>query len=101
MVLTLLCLTLLALAGLIVGGGQGLYHGLKDSAGERQRIRINTVLNATAKRGPGLANSLGCVGKRAGAGRRKAQGSGGSRTHKRAWLGVRSMCVSLMRSFLA
>lgn len=49
------------LVGLVVGGGQGLYHGLKDSAGERQRIRINTVLNSTAKRGPGLANGLGCV----------------------------------------
>ena len=49
------------LAGLVSGGGYGLFHGVRDSAGERQRIRVNKVLNATAKNGPGLANSLGCV----------------------------------------
>ena len=49
-------------SGLIGGGGYGLVTGMRDSAGERQRIRVNKVLNATAKRGPGLANSLGCIG---------------------------------------
>ena len=42
------------LAGLVSGGGYGLFHGVRDSAGERQRIRVNKVLNATAKNGPGL-----------------------------------------------
>ena len=37
-------------------------HELRESVGERQRIRVNAVLNATGKRGPGLANTLGCIG---------------------------------------
>jgi len=49
------------LVGLVGGGGAGFYQGLRDSAGERQRIRINSVLNATGKRGPGLGNTLGCI----------------------------------------
>ena len=46
---------------MLSGGSYGLYHGLRDSVGERQRIRVNKVLNSTAKNGPGPANSLGCV----------------------------------------
>ena len=33
----------------------------QDAAGERQRIRINGVLNAVGKQGPGLGNGLGCL----------------------------------------
>ncbi|EOD06620.1 hypothetical protein EMIHUDRAFT_121264 [Emiliania huxleyi CCMP1516] len=50
------------LVGLVAGGSWGLYEGLKSSTGERQRIRINAVLNATGKHGPGLGNSVGCLG---------------------------------------
>lgn len=49
------------LVGLTAGGGMGLVEGLQTSAGERQRIRINAVLNATGKRGPMLGNGLGCL----------------------------------------
>jgi len=49
------------LVGLVGGGGAGLAQGLRESAGERQRIRVNAVLNATGKRGPTLGNSLGCI----------------------------------------
>ena len=51
-----------AASGLVAGGSWGLYEGLKSSTGERQRIRINAVLNATGKHGPGLGNSVGCLG---------------------------------------
>ena len=34
---------------------------MRESAGERRRIRVNAVLNATGKRGPTLGNSLGCI----------------------------------------
>ena len=43
------------------GGTAGIFEGLRDSRGEKRRIRINQVLNATGRRGPGLANSLGCI----------------------------------------
>jgi len=49
------------LVGFTAGGAAGFAQGLRESAGERQRIRINAILNATGKRGPGLANSLGCI----------------------------------------
>lgn len=49
------------LLGFTGGGAIGVAQGLRESAGERQRIRINSVLNATGRRGPGLGNSLGCL----------------------------------------
>ena len=49
------------LVGLLAGGTAGLTQGLRESSGERQRIRVNAVLNATGKRGPTLGNSLGCI----------------------------------------
>ena len=49
------------LTGLLGGGSAGLVQGLRESAGERRSIRINSVLNAAGRKGPGLANSLGCV----------------------------------------
>ena len=53
--------THLPIQGLTAGGSMGLVEGLRSSAGERQRIRINAVLNATGKRGPTLGNGLGCL----------------------------------------
>lgn len=53
------------LVGLMGGGGAGLAQGLRETAGERRRIRVNAVLNATGKRGPTLGNSLGCIGTHA------------------------------------
>lgn len=49
------------LAGLSTGGIYGFYEGLKVSQGERQRIRINSVLNCMGKRGPGAGNGLGAI----------------------------------------
>jgi len=49
------------IVGLFGGGFSGLAQGLRDSAGERRRIRVNAVLNATGKQGPALGNSLGCI----------------------------------------
>jgi import inner membrane translocase subunit TIM23 len=48
-------------AGLAAGGVVGVGRGLRESAGERQRIRINSVLNTTGRLGPGWGNSLGCI----------------------------------------
>ncbi len=50
------------LIGLAAGGAYGTYHGLATTANERQRIRINAVLNNMGKRGPGWGNSIGCLG---------------------------------------
>ena len=50
-----------ACAGFTLGTSYGLMQGLADSRGERQRIRVNSVLNSMGSRGPGLANSLGCI----------------------------------------
>lgn len=49
-------------AGLVAGGAYGIREGLKNSQGDRQRIRINAVLNSTGKHGPNLGNSIGCLG---------------------------------------
>ena len=48
-------------AGFLSGGAAGLRIGLSESAGERQRIRTNRVLNAIGMRGPRWGNSLGCL----------------------------------------
>ena len=50
------------LAGLVGGGFTGVAEGLRSSAGERQRIRINAVLNAAGKKGPAWGNGVGCLG---------------------------------------
>lgn len=49
------------LLGMMAGSVHGVGVGLRDSVGERQRIRVNAVLNSWAKSGPGLGNSLGCI----------------------------------------
>lgn len=48
-------------AGLTAGGIMGLGEGLRETQGERRRIRINGVLNSMGKKGPGWGNSLGCI----------------------------------------
>jgi len=49
------------LVGMLTGSVHGVGVGMRESVGERQRIRVNAVLNSWAKRGPGLGNSLGCL----------------------------------------
>ena len=50
------------LLGLTAGGTTGLVQGLNESKNQRQRIRINAVLNATGKMGPNWGNAAGCLG---------------------------------------
>lgn len=50
------------LLGLVGGGSYGLYEGMRDSAGQIRRLRINAVLNATSRHGPMLGNQLGVIG---------------------------------------
>lgn len=49
------------LSGLGVGGVWGLQEGLRRSAGQAPKLRLNSVLNAVTRRGPYLGNSAGVV----------------------------------------
>ncbi|KAJ4304352.1 Mitochondrial import inner membrane translocase subunit tim23 [Collariella sp. IMI 366227] len=49
------------LAGLTIGGAWGLQEGLRKSAGEPPKLRLNSVLNSVTRRGPFLGNSAGVV----------------------------------------
>ncbi|KAF7558689.1 hypothetical protein G7046_g5468 [Stylonectria norvegica] len=49
------------LAGLSIGGAWGLQEGLRRSAGEPPKLRMNSVLNAVTRRGPFLGNSAGVI----------------------------------------
>jgi import inner membrane translocase subunit TIM23 len=49
------------LAGLGIGGAWGLQEGLRRSAGQPPKLRLNAVLNSVTRRGPFLGNSLGVV----------------------------------------
>ena len=49
------------LAGLSLGGAWGLQEGLRRSAGQAPKLRLNSVLNAVTRRGPFLGNSAGTV----------------------------------------
>ncbi|KAK4149213.1 Tim17/Tim22/Tim23/Pmp24 family-domain-containing protein [Chaetomidium leptoderma] len=49
------------LAGLSLGGAWGLQEGLRKSAGESPKLRLNSVLNSVTRRGPFLGNSAGVV----------------------------------------
>jgi len=49
------------LAGLTLGGAWGLQEGLRKSAGEPPKLRLNSVLNSVTRRGPFLGNSAGVV----------------------------------------
>lgn len=49
------------LAGISIGGAWGLQEGLRRSAGQAPKLRLNSVLNAVTRRGPYLGNSAGVV----------------------------------------
>lgn len=49
------------LSGLSIGGAWGLQEGLRRSAGQPPKLRLNSVLNAVTRRGPFLGNSAGGV----------------------------------------
>lgn len=52
------------LAGLTLGGAVGLAEGVRKGAGSpNMKIRLNTTLNSITRRGPGLGNSVGVIGK--------------------------------------
>lgn len=49
------------LSALSLGGAWGLQEGLRSSAGQAPKLRLNSVLNAVTRRGPFLGNSAGVV----------------------------------------
>ncbi|KAI0166429.1 Tim17-domain-containing protein [Xylariaceae sp. FL1272] len=49
------------LTALSLGGAWGLQEGLRRSAGQPPKLRLNSVLNAITRRGPFLGNSAGVV----------------------------------------
>jgi import inner membrane translocase subunit TIM23 len=49
------------LTGLSIGGAWGLTEGLRRSAGQPPKLRLNSVLNAVTRRGPFLGNSGGAI----------------------------------------
>ncbi|CAK7204367.1 Mitochondrial import inner membrane translocase subunit tim23 [Sporothrix eucalyptigena] len=49
------------LTALTIGGAWGLQEGLRRSAGQPPKLRLNSVLNAVTRRGPFLGNSAGVV----------------------------------------
>jgi import inner membrane translocase subunit TIM23 len=49
------------LSALSLGGAWGLQEGLRRSAGQAPKLRLNSVLNAVTRRGPFLGNSAGVV----------------------------------------
>lgn len=49
------------LTALSMGGAWGLQEGLRRSAGQPPKLRLNSVLNAVTRRGPFLGNSAGVV----------------------------------------
>lgn len=49
------------LTALSLGGAWGLQEGLRKSAGQAPKLRLNSVLNSVTRRGPFLGNSAGGV----------------------------------------
>lgn len=49
------------LSALTIGGAWGLQEGLRRSAGQPPKLRLNSVLNSITRRGPFLGNSAGVV----------------------------------------
>lgn len=49
------------LTALTVGGAWGLQEGLRRSAGQPPKLRLNSVLNAVTRRGPFLGNSAAVI----------------------------------------
>eukprot|EP00871_Galdieria_phlegrea_P005771 jgi/Galph1/681/GphlegSOOS_G5396.1 len=49
------------LSGAVTGGSYGLLEGLRASRGKTWKLRINSVLNASGRRGAALANACGIL----------------------------------------
>lgn len=49
------------LSALSIGGAWGLQEGLRRSAGQPPKLRLNSVLNAVTRRGPFIGNSAGVI----------------------------------------
>ncbi|KAJ4420129.1 Mitochondrial import inner membrane translocase subunit tim23 [Gnomoniopsis sp. IMI 355080] len=49
------------LTALTIGGAWGMQEGLRRSAGQAPKLRLNSTLNAITRRGPFLGNSAGVV----------------------------------------
>ncbi|PSR75257.1 Tim17/Tim22/Tim23/Pmp24 family-domain-containing protein [Coniella lustricola] len=49
------------LSALTIGGAWGMQEGLRRSAGQAPKLRLNSTLNAITRRGPFLGNSAGVV----------------------------------------
>ncbi|KAK4137855.1 Tim17-domain-containing protein [Trichocladium antarcticum] len=49
------------LAGLALGGAWGMQEGLRKSADQPPKLKLNSVLNSITRRGPFLGNSAGVV----------------------------------------
>lgn len=49
------------LSALTIGGAWGMQEGLRRSAGQPPKLRLNSTLNAITRRGPFLGNSAGVV----------------------------------------
>lgn len=49
------------LTALTLGGAWGLQEGIRRSAGQPPKLRLNSILNAITRRGPFLGNSAGVV----------------------------------------
>lgn len=49
------------LSALTLGGAWGMQEGLRRSAGQAPKLRLNSTLNAITRRGPYLGNSAGVV----------------------------------------
>ncbi|KAI1128043.1 Tim17/Tim22/Tim23/Pmp24 family-domain-containing protein [Nemania abortiva] len=49
------------LTALSIGGAWGLQEGLRKSAGQPPKLRLNSVLNSITRRGPFLGNSAGVI----------------------------------------
>ena len=51
----------LYLSGLAMGGAWGFFEGLRHAPGTSSKLRINSILNFSTRRGPFIGNSLGIL----------------------------------------
>mmetsp|Transcript_12806 Transcript_12806/g.16825 ORF Transcript_12806/g.16825 Transcript_12806/m.16825 type:complete len:189 (+) Transcript_12806:95-661(+) len=49
------------LSGTLLGGGYGLWEGARLAAGKRFRLKVNSMLNHSGKRGSRIGNALGVL----------------------------------------
>ena len=50
------------LGGIVLGGAYGAVEGLREAPSHKFKIRLNSVLNASGKRGSKAGNALGSLG---------------------------------------